>query len=666
MTDNGNQLQSTGNSPLDDLLQIMIGRFEVLVSKGFLAPHFLTKMQESPQEVIKFIRQNRAVVADTLNKRLSTDQRPSRLDLERMGVVPRGYFEHGHDIAVKSKHRRKSTATQDLEMMLKLRPQKEDIVKKGIANKAEMEYGDYYELDDTKLDGMMNLNDDDDNDYYDDNDDADDDEQLMDVSILSSLLFKTISEALNKSCLDTQNQEAIVLQEMIEMNAEMKTLRNVLDQYFLSNDISQTMMQQNDENMVRDKFHSIQSKLLHISERQNKIHEKLRILHSVERSMISLQNNYQIRLTELKKREIMILADLMRHKAMRDKAEKIMFAEKSHKNWALMKLNYTINIAKTSDFETIFDTKEDREFVNELDGFLSSLRHISEHQKQIVRDYDADIDNFEAMLLSIRYDMSKVRTMTFKKIYDLHKQVQIAESLELGYRRLSVASATEIERERRHHSIKIQRQLSTLKTFIQKSSTNSRKNGNAFEQMIEIQHIMSNSKVKCFFCVFLQTMAQTIIDIELTFNNLNSELPPIDNKVNAICNTLYGIEYVLENIENSELYGLNDKVTKCVKFLNKIKNAIQCEESKEEKVKTFEINKVILIIARKVCKNWKNEIINIESDKVAKYAESKTRQIFEMILNGNKIFETMPKTKFDAAAQILKRVYNINATQMIL
>merc|ERR1719410_2451347 len=156
-------------------------------------------MINNPNEVIKFIRQNRAVVADTLNKRLSFAQRPSRADLERMGIVPRGYFEHGHDMAVKSKHRRKSTATQDLEMMLKLRPQKEDIVKKGIANKAEMEQ--FYELDDTKLDGMGNLSDDD-NDYYDASDNEEQSEEVLDVSILSSLLFKTISEALNKSCLD--------------------------------------------------------------------------------------------------------------------------------------------------------------------------------------------------------------------------------------------------------------------------------------------------------------------------------------------------------------------------------------------------------------------------------------------------------------------------------
>merc|ERR1712242_353412 len=73
--------------------------------------------------------------------------------------------------------------------------------------------------------------------------------------------------------------------------------------------------------------------------------------------------------------------------------------------------------------------------------------------------------------MAVRYEMSKVRTMTFKKIYDLHKQVQIAETLELGYRRMSVASATEVERERRHHAVKIRRQLSTLDAQLKNSSS---------------------------------------------------------------------------------------------------------------------------------------------------------------------------------------------------
>ena len=40
-------------------------------------------MVSSPSEVIKFIRQNRSVVSDTLNKRLNKKQRPTREQLEQ-------------------------------------------------------------------------------------------------------------------------------------------------------------------------------------------------------------------------------------------------------------------------------------------------------------------------------------------------------------------------------------------------------------------------------------------------------------------------------------------------------------------------------------------------------------------------------------------------------
>ena len=202
-----NNLAPTDNPVLDELLQIMVHRFELLVERGFLAPHFLSKMMESPSEVIKFIRQNRAVVADTLNKRLNPKQRPTPQQLEERGIVPRGYFQHGHTMAMRSKHRRKSTTTMDLEMMLKLRPEKEDIIKKGVVSKRQMEHQNYYEVDDTKLDELIH----DENDYY---DDSDIDEQFdgkipWTTSVLSTLLFKTIDEALQKSCIDTQEQEQV-------------------------------------------------------------------------------------------------------------------------------------------------------------------------------------------------------------------------------------------------------------------------------------------------------------------------------------------------------------------------------------------------------------------------------------------------------------------------
>eukprot|EP01084_Bolivina_argentea_P004628 8799_1 len=642
------QLPSTDNPVLDELLHIMVSRFEVLVERGFLAPHFLNKMVESPNEVLKFIRQNRAVVADTLNKRLNRTQRPTREDLERRGIVPRGYFNYGHEMAMKTKHRRKSSTTQDLEMQLKLRPHKEDIIRKGVVSKHEMEQGGYYELDDTKL---VDLMEEEDNEYYDDHN-----EMLQvdegQISILSSLLFKTISSALAKSCVDTQHEEGAVLQEMVAMNAEMAALRDVLDKYLLSSDIGQ--IQQSDEHMVRDKFHSIQTKLVHISSKQNSIHEKLRILHSVERSMVSLQNKYQMRLSALKKTETQVLSELREQKQRRDRALKIMYAEKSHKSWAMTKLDYTINIAKESD---------DVQFVSELSKFVNSLKNISEHQKQIVRDFETTIDDLETNLIRLRYDMSKVRTMTFKKIYDLHKQVQLADTLELGYdtRRLSVASATEVEREKRHHNIKIRRQLTTLEAEI-KSFDYALYERN-LKQCIDVEYIMSNAKLKSFFAVFIQTVAQTVIDIELTWNNLNSELPPIDGHVTvtALCNSLYGVHNVLDTMES--VLDLNEKLSKCVTFIDTIKRAIDANR----KVKTFEVNDVILIVARKLCIQCVDDIDQIDLEQVPKYAQDKSIQLFQTVLNGrNKMFKIDPISEMDAAEQILQQIYGVKMKKIVI
>jgi len=699
-----NNLAKTDNPVLDELLQIMVHRFELLVDRGFLAPHFLSKMVESPHEVIKFIRQNRAVVADTLNKRLHPRQRPSPRQLEERGIVPRGYFEHGHDLAMRSKHRRKSTTTMDLDMMLKLRPEKEDLIKKGVVSKEQMEHRDYYQVDETKLDELV----DDDNDYYDDSgmDEEYDGHIPWETSVLSTLLFKTIDEALQKSCIDTQQQEQVVLQEMMEMNAEMKTLRDSLDRYFLNGDISENARMEHDENMVRQKFHQIQQKLLHITERQNRIHEKLRILHSVEQSMKSLQDHYQISLLRLKNSEMQILLRLRQQKYARDRALKIMYAEKSHKSWAMAKLDHTIHVAKDWNQLRLRDAEvkgdsgrtwlaNDVQFVVELQSFLKSLRHISEHQKSIVRDFDESINNLESELLAVRYEMSKVRTMTFKKIYDLHKQVQIAENLELGYRRLSVASATEIERERRHHTIKVKRQLSTLDKQI-KGRRYGRFEGH-LQSIRDTEVIMSNAKLKAFFSVFVQTAAQSILDIVMTHNNLNSELPPVDGgRGNELCSHLYGIDVVLDEVERRG-YSLHDKLSKCAKFVKKIKRAICLERDRAQrlreererkgsasaqsnpfrrgrrrrpahKVRLYKVNKVLFIVATSLCvdRTFSKRIKANTQPEIAAFAEDKMKDIFRTILSSKRIFKKDPVSRVDAAQRILKQVYGVRFEQLVI
>eukprot|EP01083_Nonionella_stella_P123774 373164_1 len=108
----------------------MISRFEHLVERGFLNPQFLGKIRSDPEEILRFIRQNRAVVGDQLNRRLNPSIRPTPEQLELKGIVPRGYFTKGHEIAMTRKHRRKSSAQQDLEAFIQLRPPKEMISKK--------------------------------------------------------------------------------------------------------------------------------------------------------------------------------------------------------------------------------------------------------------------------------------------------------------------------------------------------------------------------------------------------------------------------------------------------------------------------------------------------------------------------------------------------------
>jgi len=539
-----NTVSTLENPFAQELANIMIRNFENLVKRGRLNQSFLDKFRHDPAEILRFFRQNRAVVGDQLNRRLDPKIRPTPRDLEIKGIVPNGYFSKGHEHAMSRKHRRKSTATQDLAAMIQLRPKPEEVVAKGIVERATMER--YIELDDNKLDEELEYSIHDAvtlrpktttktqshsvvNDERDDqaNYNAAEDEEAMttptataqqdpqdaqtwEISILNTLLFKTIAEALRKSTTDTQKQEAVILSQMEEMNTEMKQLRNALDKYFLD-DEPDVLQFKKEEEQIRGKFHGIQQKLLAISTKQNNIHQKLRILYSVERKMIDLQNVYDKQLGMLRKHEENVLNDLREQKVRCTRAIKVRAAEKSRSNWAMAKLDHTMKVASSHQL--------DEAFAQQLNGFLHTLRAVSEHQNRIVGDFCYAIESLESQLLSIRHEMGKVRTMTFKKIYDLHKQVEIAEALELGNRRYSVATATEIERERRHHATKIQRQLSTLSNEIR--MFNHVAHQKRLREIIDVQYVMSDGKLKAFFSVFAQCFAQTLCDIDLCYQHLD-------------------------------------------------------------------------------------------------------------------------------------------------
>merc|ERR1712228_441138 len=256
---------------------------------------------------------------------------------------------------------------------------------------------------------------------------------------------------------------------------------------------------------------------------------------------------------------------------------------------------------------------------------------ISVDQKQIVADYEEVIADSQQSLIRIRHDMAKVRTMTFKKIYDLHKQVQIAEALELGInRRLSVASATELEKEQRHHRIKIQRQLATLNNQSILNGENGCEEIAKYEknlgEIVDIQKVMSHKKLKAFFSVFIQIFNQTLCDIELMHQNINCQR--IENgvttkdhldKITLLCQSLYGI--------------------------------------------SNRMNMVIVYIARKLCVNEHmiDEIERTHDQQIPRLAQIRAKDIFEAIISDQQIFEKRkkPKNIKEAAHNVLENVFGI-------
>jgi len=714
----------TSNPIMAELVRIMIARFEHLVDRGFLNPDFLTRIRNDPQEILRFIRQNRAVVGDQLNRRLDPSMRPTPAKLEEQGIVPKGYFTNGpgaHDRAMTRKHRRKSTAQQDLAHLIALRPDPEHLVNKGLVERSTLQQ--HIELDANKIEEEpipqltysvpisvpVALNDDDDMKTYEAADDdsgehkGDESKQIetqtqtqtantvnantetqktWEISILSSLLFKTISSALRQSCLDTQRQESVVLLQMEEMNVEMKQLRDALDEYFL-NDEPDVLRFQAEEESIRARFHGIQKRLLEISRKQNAIHEKLRILHAVERQMIALQNDYDKNLGALRRQEEDVLKDLQEQRLRRAKAVLIRAAEKSQSHWALAKLDYTI--------QQFSDDVESVEFAEKLDGFLRRLRQVSDSQNDIVRDFDDAIERLESHLTAIRHEKSKVRHACFAQIYELHKQVEIAESLELGNRRLSVASATEIDRERRHHTVKIRRQLATLTE--QLGMFNYRLHAKQLREIMDVQRVMSDAAQKAFFSVFAQTMSAVMFDVEVAYAQQEGVGGGGGGQgVARVVQELYGVECVLERIEVDGM-ALDAKVRRVMRFMQIAKNAMAYELHREVmmggmalkgggvgvpaswrqiKVETHRLNSIVVVMARKLSihENLLQELDRISDRRhIPRLAEMRVKNVFERILKVkdlNALFRgRSPRSAMDVASGMLRHCFGIESSDRL-
>jgi len=630
----------------------MLHRFEDLVDRGFLAPHFLQKMASDPSEILQFLRQNRAVVGEQLTRRLAL--RPSPEILEQQGYVPHGYFTSGHEKAMAKRHRRRSTAGQDLAMMIKLRPSPQDVMDKGIVLRETQQIED---------------------DIKDDLSALDDGVEVYQISVLSTLLFKTIADALKRACIEAMKQENAVLQEMQVLNLQMKELRDNLDRYMLSNTLD-IQLYAAEEDKVREHFHSIQTKLHGIQQKQVHIRDKLNILYSVDKGMKELQNVYDREVDELRQKEEALLHDLKASRARRQHAVKVMGAERSHHDWARAKLAYNKEVA-VQMMEREGADGESAQLVAQFESFLDGLQKVSRTQQQIVDDYDRSIESVEHKLQRIRHDAMKMRTMTFKKIYDLHREVELAESLDLNNRRLSVASATELERERRHFKIKIQRQIATLNNQIENELGRDQmaKYEKRLEEMVDIQRVMSDSKSKAFFAVFVQSAMATLIDIELMFRHLlTAEQPQVtDNgvtttehlqKIDKLCQSLYGVHSVIHQIRDTQrTMTLRQKLTHCMRFAAVLKRAIG-KQFGVKRIATHRLHLVIIFVARKLVTNehMVDEIERTHDQQIPRLAEIRSKDIFQAVISDRTIFRgkrRMPKNIKEASHRILHKVYGI-------
>ncbi|ETO33172.1 hypothetical protein RFI_03938 [Reticulomyxa filosa] len=320
------------------------------------------------------------------------------------------------------------------------------------------------------------------------------------------------------------------------------------------------------------------------------------------------------------------------------------------------------------------------EFSNDLKTFFKSLKSLSEHQQLIVKDYQTSIDTMEADLIRVRHEITKIRQNTFAKIYDLHKYVEIADALDLGQKKAlrgktnkkNKANPTEIERERRHFATKVQRQLSTLQAQLKEVNVNSYVN--RLDELINLEAIMSNSKAKAFFTVFVQLFYQALVDVDLFDRQINAEQSGDANVTKELIN-FYGIRDVLNKIDSPSSPSLGIKVQKTMRFIKTLQNAIfrqqndfiiskigpttnhntnwtfQDDHKAKEKFNEIRLNikvkiehlvLIVVFVGRKL--SYDQTILQDvrRSDQISQLAELRCHDIFRAILNDANIFTTRP------------------------
>jgi len=250
-----------------------------------------------------------------------------------------------------------------------------------------------------------------------------------------------------------------------------------------------------------------------------------------------------------------------------------------------------------------------------------------------------------------------------------------------------VASATEIERERRHHTVKIRRQLATLTE--QLGMFNYRLHAKQLREIMDVQRVMSDAAQKAFFAVFAQTMSAVMFDVEVAYAQQEGAGGG-NEAVSRVVKELYGVECVLERIDVDGM-ALEEKVVRVMRFMQIAKNAMAYELHREVvmnkglgaavgvppswrqiKVETHRLNSIVVVMARKLSihENLLQELDRISDRRhIPRLAEMRVKNVFESILKVkdlNRLFRgRSPRSAMDVASALLRHCFGIESSDRL-
>ncbi|ETO26939.1 hypothetical protein RFI_10195 [Reticulomyxa filosa] len=189
------------------------------------------------------------------------------------------------------------------------------------------------------------------------------------------------------------------------------------------------------------------------------------------------------------------------------------------------------------------------------------------------------------------------------------------------------------------------------------------------DELMDSQAIMSQSKHKAFFSVFVQLFCQTFVDVDLYSSHVHDLKEP--TAINVLT-AFDGIADVLNEIDIpsslSSSYPLHDKVQKVLLFMNTLQSAITVQQNafaarklQNDANATVTVNTnadvhnqvdieclifVVSFVGRKLTCHplIRQQIHQAQSSQVSQLALARCRDVFKTVITRPSIFPTPPRS----------------------